>query len=209
MPSHPNLRLPQTLLDQLDGPSGDPGSWKVVTGFDALVWLDTISRTRRGRSNPHRPKVSRKETRKQNREEKKRRKAEYFSSVAINAKRVALSPHPESPPHKRTKVAELPRPQVSDVKPGRTLSKPPSGVAGKINKSAALSGIASTWPITRSDSPTLPRSRRDEDDERYIAFLEAKLNSGNGSKKGAGYAKEIDNDGLGGEQLYLLHAVYL
>jgi nucleolar MIF4G domain-containing protein 1 len=164
-----------------------------------MVWLDTISRTRRGRSSAHKPKVSRKEARKQNREEKKRRKAEYFSSLAINAKRVALSPHPESPPPKRTKVVEPPPSQVPEVNPGRTLSKPASGLAGKINKSAASSGIASTWPVTRSDSPTFARSQQDEDEDRYIAFLEAKLNSGNRSKKGAGYTKEIDTDGLGGE----------
>jgi nucleolar MIF4G domain-containing protein 1 len=170
----------------------------LTTVFGSILWLDTISRSRHGRSNLHRPKVSRKEARKQDREEKKRRKAEYFSSLATNAKRVAHSPHPESPAPKRTKVTEPPWSQVSETKPRKFLPKPPSGLVEKKNKFSVPSGIASTRLVTRSGSPTLPRSQKDEDENRYIAFLEAKLNSGNTSKKGAGFIKEIDNDGLGG-----------
>jgi nucleolar MIF4G domain-containing protein 1 len=136
-----------------------------------------LDNTRRGRSSLHRPKVSRKDARKQDREEKKRRKAKHFSSLVTDAKRVAPSPRLPSPPPKRTKVTELPRPQSSSsLRPGKT---PPKLRA-------------------RPDSPTLPRSQRDEDEDRYIAFLEEKLGSRKGPKKGAGYAKEIENDGLGG-----------
>jgi hypothetical protein len=45
----------------------------------------------------------------------------------------------------------------------------------------------------------LPRSRQDEDEDRYIALLETKLTSGKKSKNGAGYVKDFENDGLGGE----------
>lgn len=136
--------------------------------------LDT---TRRGRSSLHRPKVSRKDARKQDREEKKRRKAKYFSSLVTDVKRVAPSPRLQSPPPKRTKVTELPLPQSSSsLRPGKIPPK------------------LGTYP----DLPTLPRSQRDEDEDRYIAFLEEKLGSRKGQNKGANYAKEIENDGLGG-----------
>ncbi|KAI0250232.1 hypothetical protein BJV78DRAFT_1275847 [Lactifluus subvellereus] len=117
--------------------------------------------------------------------------------MANSAKRVAVSPHPESPPPKKTKVAEPPQSQVSETKPGKTPPKRSSGPVEKQNKFATSSKIASTRLVMRSALPTLPRSQQDEDEDRYITFLEAKLNSGKKSKKGAGYIKEIDDDGLG------------
>ena len=181
-----------------------------MTVFGSILPLDTISKTssRHGHRGLHKPKVSRKEARKQDREEKKRRRAVYFSSVANSAKRVAVSPHPESPPPKKTKVAEPSQSQVSETKPGKISPKRSSGPIEKKNKLAASSKIASTRLVTRSASPTLPRSQREEDEDRYIAFLEAKLNSGKKSKKGAGYIKEIDDDGLGGGQLCLLRTLH-
>ena len=173
VPSHPNLRLPKTLLDQLGDPSGEPDSWTRYPFLNSTLRLDTT----RGRNSLHRPKVSRKVARKQDRDEKKRRKAIYFSSLVTDAKRVAPSPRLQSPPPKRTKVTGLPLPQSpSSLRPGKI---PPKLGA-------------------RSDSPTRPRSQRDEDEDRYIAFLEEKLGSRKGPKKSAGYAKEIENDGLGG-----------
>jgi len=44
-----------------------------------------------------------------------------------------------------------------------------------------------------------PRSRQEEDEDRYIVLLEAKLTSGKKSKNGVGYLKDIEDDGLGGE----------
>ncbi|KAI0001466.1 armadillo-type protein [Russula compacta] len=45
--------------------------------------------------------------------------------------------------------------------------------------------------------PRFPRTREEEDEDRYIALLEAKLTSGKRSKNGAGYFEGIVNDGLG------------
>ena len=143
------------------------------------IIIDAISPSRRDRSGPHRPRVSRKEARKQDREGKKRRRAEYFSSVATHSKSVVASPYPESPPPKRRTVTEAPRSQSSDLQSTSHL-------------------------INRSTSPTLPRSRQEEDEDRYISLLEIKLTSGKKSKKGAGYVNDLENDRLGGELSYLL-----
>jgi len=43
----------------------------------------------------------------------------------------------------------------------------------------------------------LPRGHHEEDEDRYIAFLEAKLTSGKRAKSSAGYLKDIESDGLG------------
>jgi hypothetical protein len=51
--------------------------------------------------------------------------------------------------------------------------------------------------MNQSTLPTLPRGQ-EEDEDRYIAFLEAKLTSGKRSKSSAGYLKDIESDGLGG-----------
>jgi hypothetical protein len=45
----------------------------------------------------------------------------------------------------------------------------------------------------------LPRSQQEEEEDRYIALLEENLTSGKRSKKGSGYLREIEGDGLGGE----------
>lgn len=164
--------------------------------------IDAISPPRRGHSGPHRPRVSRKEARKQDREGKKRRKAEYFSSTATTSKRVVASPHPESPLPKRRTVTEVPRPQSSDLQSRKSLSGHSSTLESKDNGLVASSRKPSSRLVNRSTLPTLPRSRQDEDEDRYIALLETKLTSGKKSKNGAGYVKDIENDGLGGEYSY-------
>jgi len=94
----------------------------------STITLGSIPTSQHGRSSLRKPKVSRKEARKQGREGKKRRKAEYFSSTTNNLKRVATSPHPESHPPKKKTVAEPPRPQSSDLPPMKNLS-PSRGLA--------------------------------------------------------------------------------
>ncbi|KAH9959573.1 hypothetical protein BC827DRAFT_489980 [Russula dissimulans] len=151
------LRLPQALLDQLDETQ------------------DSTPTSSRGRGRLRRPKLSRKEDRKQAREEKRQRKAEYFSSSGANSKRVAASPHPDSPPPKKTVMAE------------------PLGSRSLDRESKAKKNPSKL----RSTVPILPRSFQEEDEGRYIALLESKLSSGKRSKNGAGYFKDIENDGLG------------
>jgi nucleolar MIF4G domain-containing protein 1 len=193
------IRLPQSLLDQLDEAQGDYKYWDIMAELCSNIASDAISPSRHGRSGPHRPKISRKEARRQDREGKKQRKAEYFSSTATNSKRLAVSPHPELPPPKKRTVTEPPRPQILDLQskkglPGHssTLRSNDTGHVASLRKSSSRSA-------NRSTLPTLPRSRQEEDEDRYIALLEAKLTSGKKSKNGASYVKDIQNDGLGGE----------
>ncbi|KAH9002936.1 hypothetical protein EDB86DRAFT_2894059 [Lactarius hatsudake] len=177
-----NIRLPQSLLDQLDDTP------------------DTVSRHRRSRAHPQKNNASRRETRKQDREEKKRRKAQYFSSTTTHPER-ATSPsshHPESPPHKRRRVAETSRSQLPVPNLGDRPSEKSSGlVSKKPTKGVSLHKAASERPRDHPDASTLPRSQQETDEDRYIALLEARLNSGKTSRKRTGYIKEIDEDGLG------------
>lgn len=166
--------------------------------------VDASSRPRRDRVHPQKNNASRKETRKQDREEKKRRKAQHFSTVA-NPKRAATPPHPESPPPKRRRVAETSRSQLPELIPGKRLSGTSSGLVSKKPKDAVLHKVAFNRPQDHPDASTLPRSRQEIEEDRYMALLEAKLNSGKTSRKSASYIKDIDKDGLGGEGSYSLH----
>ena len=147
----------------------------VIMSFSNIT-LDPTATSWRGRSHLCTPKRSRKEDRKQAREGKKRRKAEYFSSSGANSNRVATSPHPDSPPPKKIMMAE---PLQSRSLDSRSKAKE--------NPSKH-----------RSTVPILPRNPQEEDEDRYIALLESKLSSGKRSKNGAGYFKDIMDDGLGG-----------
>ena len=187
------LQLPQSLLDQLNE-TGDE-TRGTINRILLNITSDANSTSRRGRSSLHRPKVGRKEARKQGREEKKRRKAEYFSSISINPKRLATSPHSESPPPKKRTMARPPRPQSSGLQSEKILSENSSRPTSKNTKAVASS---STHRVARSTLPTLPRSQQEEEEDRYIALLEEKLTSGKRSKNGPGYLKDIVNDGLGG-----------
>lgn len=146
------------------------------------------------------PKVSRKEARKQDREGKKQRKAEYFSSTTNNAKREATSPHPELRPPKKKAVVEPPRPQSSDLQSQKDLSPRRGSSASKPKDARVVTSSSTRKRSSRPVGYNFPRSRQEEDEDRYIALLEAKLTSGTKkSKNGVGYVKDIEDDGLGGE----------
>jgi len=187
------------LLDQLDDAPGDK-----IHGYmsrsRSTITLDPIPTSRRGRSSLRKLKVSRKEARKQDREGKKRRTAEYFSSTTNNLKRVATSPHPESHPPKKKTVTELPRPQSSDLQSLKNLSPRRGPSASKPKDARVVASSSSTRkPSSRLVGYSFPRSRQEEDEDRYIALLEAKLTPRKKSKNGVGYLKDIEDDGLGGE----------
>jgi nucleolar MIF4G domain-containing protein 1 len=155
--------------------------------------------SRRSRSSLHKPKISRKEARKQSREGKKQRKAEYFSSIGTNPKRTATSPHPESPPPKRRTVVGTLRPQSSGPQSEKSISENLSGQASKKMRAISSPRLRSSRSVVHSTTPTLPRTQHEEDEDRYIALLEKKLTSGKRSKNDPGYLKDIMNDDLGGE----------
>ena len=161
------------------------------------ITLDATPTLRHSRSSLHKPKISRKEARKQSREGKKRRKAEYFSSTGTSSKRLATSPHPESPPPKKRTVAGQPRLQNSERQSEDGLSENSSRPTSKKTR-AALSSRTPTSRSVTHHTLALPRSRQEEDEDRYIALLEKKLTSGKSSKNGPGYLRDIMDDGLGG-----------
>ncbi len=68
-------------------------------------------------------------------------------------------------------------------------------------------GAASNRPRDHLHVSTLPRSWQEAEEDRYIALLEAKLNSGKGSRKRTSYIKDIDKDGLGGERPLLISSI--
>lgn len=188
------LQLPQGLLDQLNETSGDRNTY-VHQQVLLNITLDATPTSRHSRSSLHKPKIGRKEARKQSREGKKRRKAEYFSSTGTSSKRIATSPHPDLPPPKKKTVAGQPRLQSSAPQSKDGLSENAPRLASKKTRAATSSRIPSFLSVTH---PTLPRSQQEEDEDKYIALLEKKLISGKKSKNGLGYLKDIKDDGLGG-----------
>lgn len=159
------------------------------------ITSDAIPTSRPSHSSLHRPKLSRKDARKQSRDGKKRRKAEYFLSTGTNPKRLATSPHPESPPPKRRTPL---RPQSSGLPSEKSRFEYSSGLASKNTRTVVSSREPSSHFETDITLPTLPRTQQEEEEDRYISLLEEKLTSGRKSKNGLGYLRDIVDDGLGG-----------
>lgn len=190
------LQLPQSLLDQFNETPGDRNAY-VHQQILLNITLDATPTSRHSRSSLRKPKISRKEARKQSREGKKRRKAEHFSSTGTSSKRLATSPHPDSPPPKKRTIAEQPRLQSS----GRQSENRPSENSSRPTSKKTKAVMSSRTPPSRSvthPTSTLPRSQQEEDEDRYIALLEKKLTSGKRLKSGPGYLRDIMDDGLGG-----------
>ncbi|KAF7977509.1 hypothetical protein HWV62_3486 [Athelia sp. TMB] len=165
--------LPQTLLDQ----------------------IDESSKNNQGKRNGKtRHQLSRKDARKQDREDKKKRKADFFSAPpkANLVKRPAPTEHTESPQRKKTKLsaAEPTRPPApalpTQVKPA--LKKTLTSVASA-NPSKPRTALEKL--VSRNDASPLPRSSRSQkerEEDAYIAYLESKL--------GRGKKTAEDDDGL-------------
>ncbi|KAI0065323.1 hypothetical protein BV25DRAFT_1928190 [Artomyces pyxidatus] len=176
MASRAGIRLPQTLLDKLgDAPDGQS----------------------RSRNRPSRPKVSRKEARKQDRAEKKQRKASFFGSNANSLKRVAEIEHPES---SKRKKARLQTTDVPEAIPVSSLVKPQSSkmtlaIISETNVQRKTKKKIGKGKATREQPVSVPRSQQEKNEDKYIAYLEGML--GNKGKKGSSYDKGFDEDGLG------------
>lgn len=126
---------------------------------------------RRGRQ------LSRKESRKQERVENKQKRAQYFAqaSAPAPAKRPAPTQHQESPKHKKPKLEQPP------PAPVQASSSKPKSVEKKIVKS-------------KKTLVAPPKSQKEIEDDKYIAYLEAKL----GYASGKGKKKQSEDDGLDG-----------
>jgi len=176
---------------------------------NAIVHLETGS-SRKARGFGH--QKSRKDARKQDRVDRKKRKADFFAAAASNSsysKRSAEAEHTESPKRKKIKITEPEIMSVNqlqvDTKRNKTsVSKPPprqldlkTTSKPKSKPQTALGKLV----LRRDMGPLAPssRSQREREDDTYIAYLEGKLKK---SKKGA-----EDDDGLDG--IAVLHFLVL
>ncbi|KAG6853988.1 hypothetical protein C0991_011851 [Blastosporella zonata] len=164
-------RLPQALREEIDGGSG--AQTCKLSGLAAKY--------------TPRPKISRKEARKEERQNRKKHKAEYFSSGANN-KRRAEEDLEESP---RRKKAKHDQPNVAlepKRDPLKAVAKPtPDPERQRIIKKTPLEKLATK----KLQAPRIPDRKADEDDA-YISYLEAKLGYSKGSKR----KKSAEEDGL-------------
>lgn len=145
-------RLPSSLLEEINGlPEGG-----------------NLSSRRKGKSG-----LSRKDVRKQDRNQRKQRKAQFFAGT----KRLVDDEHEEAPKPKKLKL-DLPKTTPA------ANTKIPSNDQRKAKKPSALERLAS--------GSRLPSSQRETEDDRYIAYLESKLGYGKGKKMAD------EEDGLGG-----------
>ena len=136
----------------------------------------------------HRSCTPRKEARKQQRLDRKKRNADFHGVK----KRPAVDEHPESPQRKRAR---------QEGPSGNSQLQDGTLVASTIPKTKKEKGKKSTTnndshKSTRLSSAPKPRSQIEEEEDSYIAYLEAKLGY---SSRGKKERKSEDDDGLSGE----------
>ncbi|KAG1841679.1 hypothetical protein DFJ58DRAFT_71359 [Suillus subalutaceus] len=150
--------------------------------------------------------ASRKDARKQERTDRKKRKADHFIHNAHSAKRKMEEEHVNSPQRKRMKTSQ------------ESISRPPGSESHSTAATKALPRLRPEEPHTtelvqkqklkttalerlvnksaakpRKVASTGPRGREEEEEDAYIAYLESKLGyTGGGSRR-----KDDDMDGLG------------
>lgn len=174
------------------------------------------------RKNGH-AQLSRKEARKQERQGKRQRKAEFYNSSSNNlnkpgAKRNASHEHPDSPQHKKRKFSQsgegpsAPKSQfskTSSLKASTNRTTPFEDPSHAKDNSSSSKSRKSTRGTTNkvvsqprvekkrkeSTSAVLPRTRQEEEEDAYIVYLESKLGYKKGGRKSS---KLADDDGLDG-----------
>lgn len=159
--------------------------------------------TRQGNSRRNKSKnghPARKDTRKQERLDRKKRRAVHFSTTPVAVKRKTEEEHVDVPDSKRKKTVrfadsspplkESHQEQVSDARKS-TKSK---------SKHTALEKLASQSTRTAPNIVSrIPRTREEAEEDAYIAYLEAKLGYAKESKR----RKGEEADGLDGGYMYL------
>ncbi|KAL1727850.1 hypothetical protein EV714DRAFT_253370 [Schizophyllum commune] len=186
------IRLPQSILDEING----------------------TSEQSRGRGHGSKSKLSRKEARKQEREGRKQRKAQYFSTAHTTnpVKRRAEDDHVDSPKRKKAKTESGAAPPAPAARVGKqdgnaTSSKEKAAADKKTTpapdkkvkekkakdpkKPSALAKLAGE--TSKKSSKVTPRSRVEADEDNYIAYLESKLGLKGGKKK---KSNPEEDDGL-------------
>jgi nucleolar MIF4G domain-containing protein 1 len=135
-----------------------------------------------GRSSKKPVQLSRKEARKQGRASQKFKRAQYFSNSTHprNGKRVAEEEHEESPQRKRNKL-DQPKP----LEEKRVTKVQTSQSKAEGNEASSFNSEKIGKPLVQE------KTKREQDDDAYIAYLESKLGYSKGKKTKMG-------DGLDG-----------
>ncbi|GLB40326.1 putative protein with domain in DAP-5, eIF4G, MA-3 and other proteins [Lyophyllum shimeji] len=167
-------RLPQSLRDEINESAGNDHH----------------------RTRLHsRPKLSRKATRKEERLNRKRHKAEYFSSGSARNKRLAEEDHMDSPQRKKFKHDTVTPSAEAVNRPHSTIPTKSTTAPEPAKHAAPLMEKKKTQtPLERLVAKSaIPRSvdRKGDEEDAYIAYLEAQLGYGKGRKK-----KSEEDDGL-------------
>ena len=134
--------------------------------------------------------------RKEERSNRKKNKAAYISAHRAPSKRFADEDSAEAPRAKKIKRRHSPTPEgLSKPAESHPVISATSTVALKMTKKkTALEKLSKESQSTR---PTLARTRQEEEEDSYIAYLESRLGySERGKKK-----KEVEDDGLDGKPL--------
>ena len=184
--------LPKSILEHIQDA---PGVCTIQPSASSRRLLD-------GQENNHRHKgknhLSRKDARKQERLDRKKRRADHFS--AIVGKHEIEEEHVDVPDSKRRKTVhfqdQVKSTPVKNIRPAESRepikSKP---------RPTALEKLASqcTRKTPKAASRT-PRTREEAEEDAYITYLEARLGYSKGSKRNQG----DEADGLGGGYLCLM-----
>ncbi|SJL09699.1 uncharacterized protein ARMOST_13080 [Armillaria ostoyae] len=154
-------RLPTSILDQING---------------------TAENDEPRRRKHSKPTLSRKESRKQERYTKKHNKAVHFSGGPRAPKRPAEEPLHDSSKHKKPRLEPIPNPAKTVV-----INAPIS--TEKVSKPSKKPRTPLEKLVSGPNPKFQPRTSKETEEDRYIAYLESKL--GSRDKK-----KSSEDDGL-------------
>ncbi|KAF8554474.1 hypothetical protein OG21DRAFT_1065878 [Imleria badia] len=148
--------------------------------------------------NPHRSKgkntpLSRKDARKQERLDRKKRRADHFSTKLVAVKRKTDEEHVDVPDSKWRKTGHV----KSSTASQKTRQDPPELSDARKPNTSKLTPLEKLASRSTREAPKLapriPRSREEAEEDAYIAYLEARL----GYSNGTGRNKGDEADGLG------------
>lgn len=198
--------LPKSILEHIDRHDASGVCTK------SFIHMPLI-RNQVGQGHPHRNKgknihLSRKDARKQERLDRKKRRADHLSTTAVDLKRKAEEEYADVPYSKRRKtdrfadeVKSSSPPQIHNTRPPRGPSEPSDSSTSTKTKSkfTALEKLASkSTPKAPKVASRVLRTREEAEEDAYIAYLEAKLGYSNGAKR----RKGDEVDGLAGGYMH-------
>jgi nucleolar MIF4G domain-containing protein 1 len=157
---------------------------------------------------------SRKDARKQERMDRKKRKADHFSQTTHSVKRKTEQEHVESPQRKRVKISQesgsrLPASKSHHAATTTTTTTTTKALSRKPDEPRTAESVPKqkrgTTALERLVNKSAakprkevaskgPRAREEEEEDAYIAYLESKLGYSGGNSR----RKDDDMDGLGG-----------